>query len=135
MNYIAVVKENRIQRIIINSILLALFWLASLVDVNAQSYTPIEGKSIMSLRYEKPYQKTNSLKTKAFTRSLLTPFHVEENDFDSFTKTLTIPSAYKYDELGIFCKWEVQMEKAAKIPVKFRLGEVQYVERMEGKLK
>lgn len=135
MNYIVVVKENRIQRVIINCILLALLWLASLVDVNAQSYTPIEGRSIMSLRYEKPYQKTNSLKTKAFTRSLLTPIHVEENDFDSFTKTLTIPSAYKYDELGIFCKWEVQMEKAAKIPVKFRLGEVQYVERMEGKLK
>lgn len=135
MNYIVVVKENRIQRVIINSILLALFWLASLAYGNAQSYTPIEGKSIMSLRYEKPYQKANSLKTKVFTRSLLTPFPVEENDFDSFTKTLTVPSAYKYDELGIFCKWEVQMEKAAKIPVKFRLGEVQYVERMEGKLK
>ncbi|MCG8329241.1 MAG: hypothetical protein MI974_16215 [Chitinophagales bacterium] len=135
MNYIVVVKENKIQRVIINSILLALFWLASLADGNAQSYTPIEGKSIMSLRYEKPYQKANSLKTKVFTRSLLTPFPVEENDFDSFTKTLTVPSAYKYDELGIFCKWEVQMEKAAKIPVKFRLGEVQYVERMEGKLK
>ncbi|MCB9287934.1 MAG: hypothetical protein H6560_11505 [Lewinellaceae bacterium] len=45
-----------------------------------------------------------------------------------------MPSAYSYDELGVFCKWEVQMEKAARMPVKFRLGEVQYVERMEGKL-
>ena len=45
-----------------------------------------------------------------------------------------VPKAYAYDELGFFCKWEVKMEKAAKIPVKFRLGEVQYVERMEGKL-
>ncbi len=45
-----------------------------------------------------------------------------------------IPRAYSYQELGFFCKWEVQLEKAAQLPVKFRLGEVQYVERMEGKL-
>ena len=135
MNYIVAVKENSVQRIIKYSFLFVLFWLSAIIDINAQSYTPIEGKSIMSLRYEEPHQNTVSLKTKAFTRSLLTPFFLEENSFESFTKPMAIPSAYKYDELGMFCKWEVQMEKAAKIPVKFRLGEVQYVERMEGKLK
>lgn len=45
-----------------------------------------------------------------------------------------MPAAYSYDKLGAFCKWEVQLEKAARMPVKFRLGEVQYVERLEGKL-
>ena len=45
-----------------------------------------------------------------------------------------IPAAYSYEKLGAFCKWEVQLEKAARMPVKFRLGEVQYVERLEGKL-
>lgn len=35
--------------------------------------------------------------------------------------------------LGIFCKWENQIIEAARLPVKFRLGEVQYVERLEGK--
>jgi hypothetical protein len=44
-----------------------------------------------------------------------------------------VPKAYSFDHLGLFCKWEVKMEKAAGLPVKFRLGEVQYVERMEGK--
>jgi hypothetical protein len=44
-----------------------------------------------------------------------------------------MPKAYAYDELGIFCKWEVKMEKSARLPIKVRLGEVQYVERMEGK--
>lgn len=135
MNYIVAAKENRIQRIIIYSVLPVLFGLVAIIDINAQSYTPIEGKSIMALRYEEPYQNAASLKTKIFTRSLLTPFQLEENSFESFAKPMTIPSAYKYDELGIFCKWEVQMEKAARIPVKFRLGEVQYVEKMEGKLK
>lgn len=41
--------------------------------------------------------------------------------------------AWSYEELAFFCKIEVQLEKVAKIPVKFRLGEVQYVERLEGK--
>ncbi|MFK7935453.1 MAG: hypothetical protein AB8G22_18200 [Saprospiraceae bacterium] len=41
--------------------------------------------------------------------------------------------AWSYEELAFFCKIEVQMEKAAKLPIKFRLGEVQQVERMEGK--
>lgn len=45
-----------------------------------------------------------------------------------------MPSAYSYQDLGAFCKWEVQLERAAHLPVKVRLGEVQYVERMEGKM-
>ncbi len=42
-----------------------------------------------------------------------------------------IPSAYDYDHLGIFCKFEVQLEKKFKLPMKFRLGEVQYTEQLE----
>ena len=46
----------------------------------------------------------------------------------------TLPAAWRYEDLALFCKIEVKMEKALSMPVKFRLGEVQYVERMEGKL-
>lgn len=45
-----------------------------------------------------------------------------------------LPAAWRYEDLALFCKIEVKMEKALQLPVKFRLGEVQYVERMEGKL-
>jgi len=44
-----------------------------------------------------------------------------------------IPKAYCYDDLALFCKLEVQLEKAFKFPVKIRLGEVNYVEMLEGK--
>ena len=45
----------------------------------------------------------------------------------------SMPKAWAYEDLAFFCKLEVKMEKAARFPIKFRLGEVQYVERMEGK--
>ncbi len=44
-----------------------------------------------------------------------------------------IPLYYRYEALGFFCKVEVQLEKYTRIPIKIRLGEVQYVERLEGK--
>lgn len=42
-----------------------------------------------------------------------------------------IPASYNYDHLGVFCKFEVQLEKKFKIPMKIRLGEVQYTEQLE----
>ncbi len=36
---------------------------------------------------------------------------------------------------AFFCRMEVKAERASKIPVLFRLGSVDHVERMEGKRK
>lgn len=46
---------------------------------------------------------------------------------------LPMPQAYAYKDLAFFCKIEVQLEKAVKLPVKFRLGSVDYVDYLEGK--
>jgi len=48
-------------------------------------------------------------------------------------QTTAIPKAYCYEDLAIFCKLEVQLEKTFKFPIKIRLGEVNYVEMLEGK--
>ena len=37
-------------------------------------------------------------------------------------------------DLALFCRLEYKMERAFRFPVKIRLGEVQYVEEMEGKI-
>lgn len=42
-------------------------------------------------------------------------------------------AAYQLPKQAFFCRWETKMEKAARVPVKFRLGEVQYTEGLEGK--
>jgi len=39
----------------------------------------------------------------------------------------------KNGELAFFCRIEVKLEKSSKIPVRFRLGEVQAVDAKEGK--
>jgi len=39
----------------------------------------------------------------------------------------------KQKKLPFFCDLELKLEAAAKMPIKIRLGEVQQVERLEGK--
>ena len=45
----------------------------------------------------------------------------------------SFPKIYSYHNLAFFCKVEVKLEKAAKFPIKFRLGDVNYVDHLEGK--
>lgn len=39
----------------------------------------------------------------------------------------------EHNKLPFFCDLELKLEASSKIPVKFRLGEVQAVEKLEGK--
>jgi hypothetical protein len=44
-----------------------------------------------------------------------------------------ILAPYSIEDLAFFCRLEVKLEQKIGLPFKFRLGEVQYTERMEGK--
>ena len=56
-----------------------------------------------------------------------------DSNFAAYPKPFSINSNYNTLGWGFFCKKEWQLEKAVKIPFKFRLGSVEICDRMEGK--
>lgn len=45
----------------------------------------------------------------------------------------SLPSPWRYDHLGLFCKLDVQLERKLRFPVLFRLGDPLQVDAWEGK--
>ncbi len=113
--------------ILFNILFLGSFF--SLQKVQAQYR--ISGKTIHELKQEKVSFNVPSLPT----NHLLGPIQnvsSQKSEFFQLTSS-KIPNVYSFDELGMFCKFEVKIEKATRFPVKIRLGEVEAVDRKEGK--
>lgn len=50
-----------------------------------------------------------------------------------FLPALQIPANFYATQLGFFCKKEWKFESVTKLPFKFRLGNIQYCDWLEGK--
>jgi len=47
---------------------------------------------------------------------------------------LNMPTGNTYvNNLGFFCRYELKLDKVLAVPVRFRLGSKEYVDRLEGK--
>ncbi len=91
----------------------------------------ILGKSLHELRQPPTPSLFSSIHfLDQHTRHLLPP--INTNASQALPHILSVSEHY-YKHLGFFCKVELRLEQKARLPIKFRLGEVQYVERLEGK--
>ncbi|MEL7122877.1 MAG: hypothetical protein AAFO07_25745 [Bacteroidota bacterium] len=95
--------------------------------------TKISGKSIIELKQES-FQKDFHFSTLSPANRLINvksptppPFLMVNSP-----QVIKMPNAWSYDELGMFCKLDIKLEKAVKMPVKFRLGDLDSVDRKEG---
>lgn len=97
----------------------------------------ISGHSIPELKSEAthPALKSLSLWLPLPAKHQIVTLAPSKNKLESkaFHSLALINPDNSYQNLGVFCKWEVQLEKAARFPVRFRLGEFNYVEQLEGK--
>lgn len=64
--------------------------------------------------------------------SLETVTAIKNLPFPTFTNTLP-PENFAVCTLGFFCRQEIKLEKAIKIPVRFRLGSLKQCNYYEGK--
>jgi hypothetical protein len=62
-----------------------------------------------------------------------TTIHKFSNDSLKYFSLHVLPSNYYSSNLSFFCKKELQVQNALKVPLRFRLGSVAYCDAMEGK--
>jgi len=113
----------------ITSFLVVLMLIIS-VPVFSQKSTANPSLNVLGL-----HRFGSSFLTQQYQLSPLKPLPV--NNFNGMLQknklTLLVPGSYYTDHLGFFCQQELQLEKMITVPVKFRLGSLQYVNYLEQK--
>lgn len=111
-------------------ILVSCFLIFGNISLQSQNTYQISGKSLPELKQE---QLSEPLSFSTPSRLFFINFtNTTPQTLTQKNQALSLSETY-WKELGFFCKMEIKMEQKSRFPVKFRLGTVDYVDRLEGK--
>ncbi len=80
------------------------------------------------------FSASAQLQADSVQNKLKTSFAVKDSlQFKTFFSYSVLPSNFYSSHLPFFCDKELKIQKAIKLPIKFRLGSVQYCDWLEGK--
>jgi hypothetical protein len=102
----------------------------------AQSSHRIAGKSIVALRQEEVAVPMQHRLLQQSFMPLYYPlfrFRGQAPGASAAERSPALLRAFSPSDLAFFCRLEFKLEKTVRFPVKIRLGEVQYVDQLEGK--
>ncbi len=104
------------------------FLIVCLLMVCVASTNAQTGKNILK-------DTLTTVKINALASPALLSFSVQSPLFATslFKQSAIIPCNYYTQTFGIICKKELQMQKLTALPIFFRLGTLEYVNRLEGK--
>jgi hypothetical protein len=88
----------------------------------------------LHIAYDKPlivFEKKRDTTVPALTIAIPTFSTINTNTPQVITPSVSV--MFSANNLPFFCKIEHTMAKGQKLPLKFRLGSVEYVDEMEGK--
>jgi hypothetical protein len=124
----------------VNIILVVLLMLSGKV-FSQEKILPINSNSIYKIRgkFDPAFGSQISNHNNSFKEISLKKVYTSKysGDFIAAKKLLLKPDLldkrFYTDHLGFFCKREIQLEKITSVPFRFRLGSLEYVNKLEGK--
>ncbi len=88
---------------------------------------------MLSIKAQSKYVIETSMVSLKIQLSIIPSTYQQKLDSLKSAPVKILPPDHYVKGLGFFCKKELQLEKATKIPFRFRLGSVEYTDQLEGK--
>jgi hypothetical protein len=100
-------------------------------SINSDSAFKIKGKYIPGFNLEK-FCCNNNFNADHF-KNVMTYKNSHITTRDLYLRSNVLDRQFYTEHLGFFCKKEIQLEKITSVSLRFRLGSLDYVNKLEGK--